>query len=127
MNLSNLTPQQLNTMLSDLQELVDGDFQYAEEIVAQTGVNIDRAQEILGSINLLKSLTLKQKVSEQKFEKITEIAGVDGVRLVKINKRWRIQGESFNGESFTGEWEYAGDTYKTMDEAYDAAAVIFEF
>ena len=59
MNLSNLTPQQLNTMLSDLQELVDGDFQYAEEIVAQTGVDIDRAQEILGSINLLKSLNLK--------------------------------------------------------------------
>lgn len=59
MNLSNLTPQQINTMLSDLQDFVDGDFQYAEEIVAQTGVDIDRAQEILGSINLLKSLTLK--------------------------------------------------------------------
>ena len=59
MNLSDLTPQQLNTMLSDLQDLVDGDFQYAEEIVAQTGVDIDRAQKILGSINLLKSLNLK--------------------------------------------------------------------
>lgn len=59
MNLSNLTPQQLNTMLSDLQELVDGDFQYAEEIVSLTGVNIDRAQKILDSINLLKALNLK--------------------------------------------------------------------
>lgn len=59
MNLSNLTPQQLNTMLANLQDFVDGDFQYAEEIVAQTGVDIDRAQEILGSINLLKSLNLK--------------------------------------------------------------------
>ena len=59
MNFSDLTPQQLNTMLSDLQDLVDSDFQYAEEIVAQTGVDIDRAQKILDSINLLKSLTLK--------------------------------------------------------------------
>ena len=122
MNLSDLTPQQLNTMLANLQDFVDGDFQYAEEIVNQTGVDIDRAQEILGSINLLKSLMLKQKVSEQKIEKIAQIPGVVGVRLVKINKRWRIQ-----GESPTGEWEYAGDTYKTMGEAYDEAAVIFEF
>lgn len=59
MNLSNLTPQQINTMLSDLQDLVDGDFHYVEEIVSLTGVNIDRAQKILDSINLLKSLTLK--------------------------------------------------------------------
>jgi hypothetical protein len=59
MNLSDLTPQQLNTMLTNLQDFVDGDFQYAEEIVAQTGVDIDRAQEILSSINLLKSLNLK--------------------------------------------------------------------
>ena len=59
MKFSDLTSHQLYDMLANLQDFVDGDFQYAEEIVAQTGVDIDRAQEILGSINLLKSLTLK--------------------------------------------------------------------
>ena len=123
MNLSDLSKPQLIAMLANLQDFVDGDFQYAEEIVAQTGVDIDRAQEILDSINLLKSLMLKQKTSVQKNEKIVQITGVVGVRLVKINRQWRIQGLDFS----TGEWEYAGDIYKTMDEAYDEAAVIFEF
>lgn len=59
MKFTELTDHEIWTMLSDLQDLVDGDFQYAEEIVAQTGVGIDRAHEILDSINLLKSLTLK--------------------------------------------------------------------
>lgn len=59
MNLSNLTPQQLNTMLANLQDFVDGDFQCAEEIVAQSGVSLDRAMQILDSVNLLKSLNLK--------------------------------------------------------------------
>lgn len=59
MNLSDLTKPQLIAMLTNLQDFVDGDFQYAEEIVAQAGVDIDRAQEILVSINLLKSMTLK--------------------------------------------------------------------
>lgn len=59
MNLSNLTSQQLWTMLSDLQTLVDGNFVYPEEIVEYTGVGTFHATEILDSINLLKSLTLK--------------------------------------------------------------------
>lgn len=59
MKFTELTDHEIWTMLSDLQDLVDGDFQYAEEIVAQTGVDIDRARQILDSINLLKSLTLK--------------------------------------------------------------------
>ena len=59
MNLSDLNKSQLITMLSDLQDLVCCDFHYVEEIVALTGVNIDRAKEILESVNLLKSLTLK--------------------------------------------------------------------
>ena len=122
MKVSDLTSQQLYTMLCNLQTLVDGNFVYPEEIVEHTGVGTFQAAEILESINLLKSLTLEQETSVQKIEKITEIAGVVGVRLVKINRQWRIQ-----GESSTGEWEYAGDTYKTMDEAYDAATVIFEF
>ena len=58
MNLPDLNKSQLITMLSDLQDLVWCDFHYVEEIVALTGVNIDRAKEILESVNLLKSLTL---------------------------------------------------------------------
>ena len=59
MKVSDLTSQQLYNMLCDLQTLVEGDFHYVEEIVSLTGVGTFRAAEILDSINLLKSLTLK--------------------------------------------------------------------
>lgn len=59
MKVSDLTSQQLWTMLADLQKLVDGNFVHPEEIVEYTGVGTFQAAEILESINLLKSLTLK--------------------------------------------------------------------
>ena len=59
MKVSDLTSQQLYSMLCDLQTLVDGNFLNAHDIVDYTGVGTFQAAEILDSINLLKSLTLK--------------------------------------------------------------------
>lgn len=59
MKFTELTDHEIWTMLADLQDLVDGSFLYVEEIVEQSGVQTGRAFQILDSINLLKSLTLK--------------------------------------------------------------------
>ena len=59
MKFTELTDHEIFTILSDLQDLVDGSFLDVEEIVAQSGVNLGRAFQILNGINLLKSLNLK--------------------------------------------------------------------
>lgn len=58
MKYSELSQQQLKSLLSNLQYLVDGNYNYVEDVVAETGLSENTASCVLESIILLQELDL---------------------------------------------------------------------
>lgn len=56
MKFSELTEHEIRTMLYNLLLLVDGNYNYVEDIIADTGLNKEDAFEVLCSISKLKSI-----------------------------------------------------------------------
>ena len=56
MKFSNLTEHEIRTMLHNLLLLVDGNYNYVEDIVEDTGLSKEDAFEVMCSISKLKSI-----------------------------------------------------------------------
>jgi hypothetical protein len=58
MKYSELSQQQLKSLLGNLQYLIDGNYNYVEDVVAETGLSLTTAVKVHESIVLLQELDL---------------------------------------------------------------------
>lgn len=93
MSINNLSKEELISMLTDLQDLVDGRYLTAFDVEFDTGFGKERSGQILASVQKLKGLKLQSIYVKDDLDVLAEYTGDGKVR------QW----------ASVGAWLYPGD------------------